>query len=72
MLRGMLQFSLDDLLKDLFLTSIEPKKRLLKLLSLRNIIDIIMNEKHIFNDKNRWIHNYDTKKIFRKNEKRAR
>jgi hypothetical protein len=25
-----------------------------------------MNEKHIFNDKNKWIHNYDTKKIFQK------
>jgi hypothetical protein len=49
MLRGMLQFSLDGLLKDLFLTSIEPKKKDY----LRNIIDIIMNEKHIFNDKNK-------------------
>ncbi len=45
----MLQFSLGDLLKDLFLTSIEQKKKDY----LRNIIDIIMNEKHIFNDKNR-------------------
>ena len=60
----MLQFSLGDLLKDLFLTSIEPKKDY-----LRNIIDIIMNEKHIFNDKNRWIYNYDTKKISEKMRK---
>ena len=38
MLTGMLQFSLGDLLKDLFLTSIEQKKKDY----LRNIIDIII------------------------------